>query len=188
MNRWIARWICGLLAAWLAFAMLGSAWAAGEPGWQTADAIQKALRQAQLALSNGDTANANQLVGQATRAATNDLLPLLSSDTAAASQALTAALARANAAAQANDLTAFAAATASARTALFGIGALETAAALQAGDPAAARSWLLAREFRRVSRFQRLNTDATSAVLQAQAGSIPAATALATVQTDLLDT
>jgi high-affinity iron transporter len=188
MNRWTSRWICGVLAAWLALTMLTPVRAAGEAGWQTADAIQKALQQAQLTLSNGDTGAATQLVGQAERAATRDLLPLLSSDDATATQALAAALARAAAAATSNDMTAFAAASAGARTALFGIGALETQAALRAGNPAAARGWLLVREFRRVSRFQRLNTDATSAVLQAIAGKLPAATALATVQTDLLDT
>ena len=188
MNRWTARWICGVLAAWLALAILGPVWAAGETGWQTADAIQKALQQAQLTLSNGDTASTTQLVDQAVRTTTADLRPLLSSDAAAAIQVLTGALARADAAAQTNDLTAFAAASAGARTALFQIGVLETQAALRAGNPAAARGWLLVREFRRVSRFQRLNTDATSAVLQAQAGSIPTAAALATVQTDLLDT
>ena len=105
MNRWTARWICGLLAAWLALAIIGPVWAAGAAGWQTADVIQKALQQAQLALSNGDTATTTQLVDQAKHAATNDLRPLLSRDTAVAMQALTAALARAAAAAKGDDLT-----------------------------------------------------------------------------------
>ena len=188
MNRWTSRWICGVLAAWLALAMLSPARAASQAGWQTADAIQKALQQAQLTLSNGDTASAIQLVAQAAQIASSDLKPLLSSDSSVAIQALTAALTHAAAAAQGNDLTAFAAASASARTALFQIGALETQATLRANNPAAARGWLLVREFRRVSRFQRLNTDATSAVLQAIAGKMPAANALAAVQTDLLDT
>jgi high-affinity iron transporter len=188
MNRWRSRWLCGVLAAWLALAILSPVRAADELGWQTADTIQKALQQAQLALGNGEAATATQLVGQAERAATGDLRPLLSSDTATAAQALTAALTRAAAAASGDDLTAFAAASASVRTALFQIGALETRAALRAGNPTAARGWLLVREFRRVSRFQRLNTDATSAVLQAKAGKLPAATALEAVQTDLLDT
>src|SRR3954447_3657389 len=121
MNRWTARWIGGVLAVWLALAIFGPVWAAGETGWQTADAIQKALQQAQLALSNGDTATATQLVGQAARTANDELLPLLSGDAATASQALTAALTRAAATAQSNDLIAFAAAAAGARTALFQI-------------------------------------------------------------------
>src|SRR3954454_2900736 len=84
MNRWTSRWICGVLAAWLALTMLTPVRAAGEAGWQTADAIQKALQQAQLTLSNADTGAATQLVGQAERAATRDLLPVLSSDDATA--------------------------------------------------------------------------------------------------------
>jgi hypothetical protein len=132
MNRWISRGICGLLAIWLALAVWSPASAAGAAGWQTADSIQKALQQAQLALGNGDTATAAQLVDQAERTAISDLAPMLSGDTTGATQALTAALTRAGAAATADDLTAFAAAAASARTALFQIGALETQAALRA--------------------------------------------------------
>ena len=94
MNRWTSRWICGVLAAWLALTMLGPAWAAGEAGWQAADTIQKALQQAQLALSNGDVAATSKLVEQAGRTAKVDLTPLLSSDASAAIPALTAALAR----------------------------------------------------------------------------------------------
>ncbi len=188
MNRWKARWICGLLAAWLALTTLGPVSASSDAGWQTVDAIQKAMQQAQLALSNADSATTTRLVIEAERTATADLAPLLSADADPASQALENALQQARTAAQKSDLTAFAAAVASVRTALYRIGALETLAALHAGDPAAARGWLLVREFRRVSRFQRLNTDATAAVLQAKAGGISSSSALEIVRTDLLDT
>ncbi len=56
------------------------------------------------------------------------------------------------------------------------------------GDVAAARSWLLVREFRPPTRFTRAAADATLALDRLASGGVSARDAAAAVRTDLLDT
>ena len=118
------------------------------------------------ALALGDAEGARTLVGRAEMT----LTPLAASLPAATGKDVTAALARARTAARPGDDAALAAATARAWTALLHAGLLGAAADARRGDVAAARRWLLVREFRAPTRFSRAGADATLAV----AGLAPA--------------
>ena len=97
------------------------------------------------------------------------------------------ALAAAARAARAGDATRLAAARGSLRAALFRGSFAATLHAIDRGDPAAARGWLLVREFRTATRFTRPGADATVAVARLQAGRLRAAAAADAVAKDLLD-
>ena len=98
------------------------------------------------------------------------------------------ALERARSALARGDARAFAAARAEVRTTIVRAAYLEAAAAAARGDAAAARRWLLVREFRPPTRFSRASADATLAVDRLAEGALVAAAAAAAVRVDLLDT
>jgi high-affinity iron transporter len=97
------------------------------------------------------------------------------------------ALAAAGRAARAGDDTRLAAARGSLRAALFRGAFAATLDAVDRGDAATARDWLLLREFRTATRFTRPGADATVALARLQAGKLRAGAARAAVAKDLLD-
>jgi high-affinity iron transporter len=97
------------------------------------------------------------------------------------------ALAAAARAARAGDDTRLAAARGALRAALFRGSFAATLAAVERGDAAAARDWLLLREFRTATRFTRPGADATVALRRLQARGLGAGAARAAVAKDLLD-
>ncbi len=100
---------------------------------------------------------------------------------------MAAALSDARVAAQ-GDNAALAAAQARVWTALVHAGLLGAVADARRGDAAAARHWLLVREYRPPTRFTRASTDATLAVARLARGDLKPAAAARAVRADLLDT
>jgi high-affinity iron transporter len=98
------------------------------------------------------------------------------------------ALARASAAVARGDEAALAAARATVWTALLHAAFDGAVSAAARGDPSAARSWLLVREFRPPTRFSRPRADATLALDALSAGTLSPAKAASAVRADLLDT
>lgn len=194
MIRAVARMtlLRGLVAALLLLVPLlliaTPASARGEAGWEAADTVQKTISGAQLSLFSGDSAAAAAEIAAATETYNSVFSPLTGPQSADYLAAGKRALEAAADAAAKGDETRFVAAGASLQTALYGVGYQEALAALQRGDTATAGDWLLLREFREVSRFERLKSDSTLALADLGAGKIDAATARATVQVDLLDT
>ena len=86
------------------------------------------------------------------------------------------------------DNVAFASARARAWTALLHTGLLGAVTDARRGDAAAARRWLLVREFRAPTRFTRAGTDATVALAGLARGDVTPAAAARAVRADLLDT
>ena len=86
------------------------------------------------------------------------------------------------------DNIAFASGRARAWTALLHTGLLGAVTEARRGDAAAARRWLLVREFRTPTRFTRAGTDATVAVAGLARGDVTPAAAARAVRADLLDT
>jgi high-affinity iron transporter len=174
-----------LLAA-VAAAVLGfaasPAGAQAPPRWAEAVDAKRDLGAAQTALALGDRERASALVD---RAATT-LTPLAASLPASGKDVLDA-LARARVAAR-GDEAALAAAQARAWTALLHAGLLGAVADARRGDAAAARRWLLVREFRAPTRFTRAGTDATLAVAGLARGQLTPDAAARAVRADLLDT
>ena len=80
-----------------------------------------------------------------------------------------------------------AAARGAARAAILRGSFAATMAAVERGDAAAARDWLLLREFRTATRFTRPGADATIAVQRLEAGKLDARRAHEAVEKDLLD-
>jgi high-affinity iron transporter len=97
------------------------------------------------------------------------------------------ALTAAARAARAGDDTRLAAARGALRAALLRGSFAATLAAVERGDAASAREWLLLREFRTATRFTRPGADATVALRRLQAGRLGAGAARAAVAKDLLD-
>jgi high-affinity iron transporter len=152
------------------------------PGWAGAVEARRDLGAAQAALALGDGARARALV----RRAETTLTPLAAALPAAGRDVIDA-LARARAAARGDDVT-LAAAQARAWTALLQAGLLGAVADARRGDAAAARHWLLVREFRAPTRFTRAGTDATLAVAGLARGEITPNAAARAIRADLLDT
>jgi high-affinity iron transporter len=152
----------------------------------TGQAIRSGLFDAQAALLAGDPAQAAQGVAEA-QAAADALLPRLTADPEIA-PALEQALAAADAAVQAGDAKALAIASGQVWATLMRGAYAETLEAVEAGDAKAAASWLLLRDFRLTTRFDRPNADATVAVRQLAEGAATPEQVAATVQADLLDT
>lgn len=152
----------------------------------TGQAIRSGLFDAQAALLAGDPAQAAQGVADA-QAAADHLLPLFTADPAVA-PAIEEDLAAANAAVKANDAEGLAIASGQVWATLMRGAYAETLAAVGAGDAKAAASWLLLRDFRLTTRFDRPNADSTVAVRQLAEGTATPEQVAATVQADLLDT
>ena len=107
-------------------------------------------------------------------------------ETAAA--ALRASLAAASDAVAANDPAALAVAQGQIRAIMARGAYAETVAAAAAGDAESAAAWLLLREFRATTRYDRPNADATLALQDLRQGAITPEQAVETIRADLLDT
>jgi high-affinity iron transporter len=154
--------------------------AAREP-WEAADAMRDALFAAQAATLGGDAPAAVAHVVEAEAiAAEFDGLPEESA--ALLSKALTAT----NEAAQAGDDEALAGARGLAQGAIYWGGYLATREAVNQGDAATARQWLLVRDFRPSTRFSRPDADATLAARNLTADSLD--DTISQLDADLLDT
>ncbi len=143
------------------------------PGWAAAVDARRDLGLAQAALMLGDRDRALALVERAGRSSP------------AMGKGAIGALRRA---AMRRDDAAFASAQAHAWTALLYAGLLGAVADTRRGDVAAARRWLLVREFRAPTRFTRASTDATDALAGLARGEVTPEAAAHAVRADLLDT
>jgi high-affinity iron transporter len=177
-------WVWAFLAGVMLLAGVRSARAASESIWQSADAVDKTMRKAQVALIVGDNAATARAVAQAEKIYRQQL----AARSGSATNALEKDFASAATAARQGAAPAFAAAYAGLWTELLRLGYSQTLAALQRGDAGAAQRWLLLREFRPASRFVRPNTDATKVLNEVRAGTITPREAVSVVRTDLLDT
>ncbi|MDX6438196.1 MAG: high-affinity iron transporter [Gaiellaceae bacterium] len=172
-----------LLAAVVTAAVALAAAPAGAqtpPNWTTAVDARRDLGLAQTELMLGERTRALTLVNEADRT----LAPLAASLPPSARNAVAAM----NRAAARGDDVAFAAAQARAWTEILHAGLLGAVADADRGDAAAARRWLLVREFRAPTRFTRAGTDATLAVAGLSRGELTPAAAARAVRADLLDT
>jgi high-affinity iron transporter len=151
-----------------------------------AQAIRGDLYNAQAALLAGDPAAATKAVSDATALADS----LASSFTAdpAIKPALAKELAAARAAVDAGDAVGLAIAHGQIWSTLVRGAYAETMAAIAKGNADAGATWLLLRDFRMTTRFDRPNADATLAMQQLRNGALAPAQAGETVRADLLDT
>ena len=147
--------------------------------WEAAANVQQALSNAEADLVLGDGARARARVA----GARSDVELLLGSSPAAV-----AALSSAERAAASGDEPDLAVARSQLWTAILAEAFSESTAAARRGDAAAARSWLLVREFRPPTRFSRASADATVALDRLDAGTLAPRAAAAAVRHDLLDT
>jgi high-affinity iron transporter len=180
----VARAVTLAVVALLAFA--GSA-GATEPPWRAAGDVRDALFDAQAELIVGTPATAQRAVARARAAYAGRLRAGVRAADPSAGRAAQAALAAAVRAARRGDATRLAAARGAARAAIFRGSYAATLGAVGRGDAAAARSWLLLREFRTATRFTRPGADATLAVERLAAGTLDARRARDAVGKDLLD-
>jgi high-affinity iron transporter len=158
-----------LLVGLLAGAAPAAAADFGTPPWQRAETLRRALFAAQTELILGDGATARARIVAARRAYAGALRSGVRSAAPAADAAVRAALRGAASAVRGGDQRALAAARGTARGAIFAGGEAATLAAVRRGDAAAARSWLLLREFRTATRLTRPGADGTLAVRAAGA-------------------
>ena len=173
-----------LATAFAAAAVAASSASANAPaGWAGAVDARRDLGAAQTALVLGDAERSRALVARADTTLTA-IAPQLP---AALRRDLVAALTRARAAAG-GDARELARARAAAWTTLLRAGLIGAVADARDGDAAAARQWLLVRDFRAPTRFTRAGTDATLAVSALAQGKTQPAAAARAIRTDLLDT
>jgi high-affinity iron transporter len=168
------RFIC-VAAAGICLAAAAPASAAAPP-WKAAADLRTSLAQAQRSLAAGDRAGAERLVARARASSLGRLAPVRPR------------LDEAARAARAGKPVSFEVARAGAWTALLGVAADRTLAAVERGDVRAARGWLLVREFRTPTRFSRPGADATLALRQLEKRRLSRAAAASAARTDLLDT
>ncbi len=176
--------IAGVVAALLLAA--APAHAASTP-WGGAERVQRALFSAQEELILGTDAGAVRDVRRARAAYGGVLRASLRDEAPAADRALRRALGVAERAARRGDGRALAAARGEVRAAEFAGAYAVTLAAAGRGDAAAARSWLLLRDFRTATRFSRPGADATDAVARLARGKLAPAAARLAIAKDLLD-
>ncbi len=152
----------------------------------TAQAMRSDLFAAQSALLAGDAEAATKAVADAAASASS-LLPLFVAD-AEAPRLLKGEVIAAEAAVAANDPIALALAHGQIWSTLARGAYAETLAAIAAGDAGRGADWLLVRDFRITTRYDRPNADATLALQQLRAGEITPEQAGEVVRADLLDT
>ncbi len=162
---------------WLATA------ASAAPPWQDASTVRLALSDAEAEALIGDPHAVVAMVAEA-KVAAEEVLAGHPVELRAAH----AAFDRADVAAAKLDTTRLASARASVWTAILAVAFDEAVDATRRGDVAAARSWLLVREFRPPTRFTRPAADATVALDRLAHGALSPAAAAAIVRNDLLDT
>jgi high-affinity iron transporter len=177
--------LLALAVAALVAAGAGPASAAqpSEP-WQAFDTLDAALFDAELAATTGD-AGALEAAGRRASAAADELAGGFAPTAHTSAVRLRRA---AEGIAPGHGGVDLAVATATARAAALG-GAYETVlAATRAGDVATARSWLLVREFKAVTRFAHPSAASSVAMASLADGVIPRARAVRSIRGDLLDT
>jgi high-affinity iron transporter len=151
-----------------------------------AQAIETDLFAAEAALLAGDADSAAKAIEAASRDAAR-VLPLFTAD-AAIAPAVKAELKAASDAVARNDAPGLAIAHGQIWSMLVRGAYAQTLAAVAAGDAADAARWLLLRDFRLTTKFDRPNANATLAVEQLRLGKITPDDAAATIRADLLDT
>ncbi len=185
-----------LLAAVLALAALliaagGASAAASGPAtgapWRVAEGIRSDLFAAQTELILGTPASAVRQVDRARLRYDVGLARSLRSASQASDAAVRESLAAAERAARSGDSVALAGARGALRAAILQGSYAATLAAVEHRDAAAARGWLLLREFRTATRFTRPGADATLAVRRLSRGRLTPSAARAIVEKDLLD-
>ena len=155
--------------------------------WRAADGVRDALFDAQTELIVGSQASAGREVARARAAYAGRLRARLRAADRGADAAVRAALREAALAARAGDSVRLAGARGATRAALFRGAYAATLVAVERGDAAQARGWLLLREFRTATRFTRPGANATIAVQRLASGRLDARRARAAVAKDLLD-
>jgi high-affinity iron transporter len=170
----------------LALVLAPATAAAAEP-WRDATTVRDALFDAQTELIVGSEVAAGRQVDRARAAYRGELRAGIRAADGDADAAVGRALRAAAAAARRGDRVRLAAARGAARAAILRGSFAATMAAVERGDGAAARGWLLLREFRTATRFTRPGANATIAVQRLEAGKLDARRAHAAVEKDLLD-
>ena len=169
-------------AVFAALLAAGPAGAEAPAGWAGAVDARRDLASAQSALALGELERSRSLVARA--AAT--LTPIVPALPAGTQRDVTAGLAAATVAGA--NAPALARARATLWTALLRAGLAGAVADATAGDAAAARTWLLVREYRAPTRFTRAGTDATLALTALDRRQTTPRAAAHAVRADLLDT
>ena len=169
-------------AAFAALLAAGPAGAEAPAGWAGAVDARRDLASAQSALALGELERSRSLVARAAATLT-PIVPALPAET---QRDVTAGLAAAKVAGA--NAPALARARATLWTALLRAGLAGAVADATAGDAAAARTWLLVREYRAPTRFTRAGTDATLALTALGRRQTTPRAAAHAVRADLLDT
>jgi high-affinity iron transporter len=174
-----------LAVALVAAAAAARATAAPAPApWQSFDALDAALFDAELAATPNDRGSM-AAAGRRASAAADRLAAGFDPSAGASARRLRSA---ADAVASEQSSVGLAIAAASARTAALS-GAYETAlAATRAGKLDEAGNWLLVREFKPVTRFAHPSAAASVAIASLSDGVVPRARAVQSIRGDLLDT
>lgn len=189
-RRGTKRWsplalLVALVALLTAFSLSASqASAAAERPWHEAEQVRQGLFEAQSDLTLDDRAAARV---EAAKARTRALRAFGTVATGEARAALRAGLDDAVTAAGKGDEAGLAVARGQAQAAILLTSARETLKAVEQGDAAAAKRWLLLRDFRTATRFSRPGVDATAAIRRLGDGEVDPAGATLTVTKDLLD-
>ena len=170
------------LAAVLALAAPASA----EPPWKAAEEVRQSLFQAQTDLLL-DEATAGGSITAAEQALSRSLASDMQRADPDALRDAQRAIADAGEAFSDEDPVALGAARGDAISAIRRGAYAVTLAAVNDGDAAAARRWLLVRDFRKATRFTRPGVDATAAIDGLAAGDTSPEDAATAVQKDLLD-
>ena len=187
-GRWLRPLLCVLVLLMFSSATLThTARAANNPVWTQADGIRQALLQAQLALLDTKPADAKIAVDQANQLY-SALAPQLAQHAPQAGAQVQAALHAATTATANGNPKAFAASRSEVWTGLLQAGFEGSLHALEQGDVATARDWLLLREFRASTRFASASADATLALEAALKGERNPSDVVPLLRAELLDT
>jgi high-affinity iron transporter len=161
--------------------------AAAQAPWRAAEALRAGLFDAQSELIISGPREASDAVAGARGHYGGALRAGIARADAGADADARRALAAAARAARDGDATRLAAARGALRAAVLRGAFAATLDAVERGDAATARDWLLLREFRTATRFTRPGADATVALARLQAGRLRASAAREAVAKDLLD-
>lgn len=179
------RWLGLVLTTIVAGALVPSAHAASHSPGESATELRQRLGDAEQALLLGEPAQARRLTDAARAEFSADVAARLPRP---ARRSLEQALADAQAGARRGDLLALTTARSRVETGLVAVGFKLALAATLRGDAAAAREWLLVRDFRPPTRLSRPGADATVANSELALGRSSRADAAHALRADLLDT
>ena len=166
--------------------LLPPAGAAPDPAWKAADRITTDLFDAQIDLILEDSGSPS--IADARRALSGPLRNGLSQSAPAELKSIGKQLDRAGQALERGDSVGLAAARGTIIAALRRGAFNRTIDLTEAGRAQAAREWLQIRDFRQSTRFTRVGTEATDALIALAAGEISPDEAVLLVRKDLLDT